>query len=60
MVVRIVEGAVMIKTVGDSFLLSDICRNTGLHKQTVNSAIRKLESESIIYLEVVDGKARGK
>ena len=43
---------------GESFLLNDICRYTGLTKQTVNSAIRKLESENIICLEAVDGKAK--
>lgn len=43
---------------GDSFLLNDICRNTGLSKQTVNSAIRKLESNGLIYLEAVNGKAK--
>lgn len=43
---------------GDSFLLYDICQNTGLTKQTVNSAIRKLESEGMIYLETVGGKAK--
>lgn len=43
---------------GDSYLLNDICRHTGLSKQTVNSAIRKLESEGIVYLEAVDGKSK--
>lgn len=43
---------------GDSVLLNDICRNTGLSKQTVNSAIRKLESDDIIYLEAVNGKSK--
>ncbi len=47
-----------ICSVGDSFLLNDICRSTGLSKQTVNSAIRKLESDGIIYLEAVNGKAK--
>ena len=47
-----------ICSVGDSFLLNDICRNTGLSKQTVNSAIRKLESEGNIYLQAVDGKSK--
>ena len=43
---------------GNSLLLNDICRYTGLTKQTVNSAIRKLEGEDIICLEAVDGKAK--
>lgn len=47
-----------ICSVGDSFLLNDICRNTGLSKQTVNSAIRNLESDDIVYLEAVDGKSK--
>ncbi len=40
----------------ESCLLRDICRLTGLHKQTLNSALRKLEEEHVIYLEPVDGK----
>lgn len=43
---------------GDSCLLHAVCRHTGLSKQTVNSAIRKLEREGIVYLEAVDGKAK--
>ena len=38
--------------------MSRICRQTGLSKQTVNSAIRKLEEGGIIYLEAMDGKAK--
>lgn len=30
--------------------LQDICRYSGLSKQTVNSALRKLEAEGVIYL----------
>ncbi len=47
-----------ICSVGDSFLLNDICRDTGLSKQTVNSALRKLERDGIVYLEAVDGKSK--
>lgn len=36
---------------GDSCPLLEICRRNGLSKQTVNSAIRKLESENVVYLE---------
>ena len=43
---------------GDSLPLSDICRNTGLSKQTVNSAIRGLERDGVICLEAVDGRAK--
>lgn len=31
--------------------LQDICRSCGLPKQTVNSALRKLEGEGILYLK---------
>ena len=43
---------------GDSCPLADICRGSGLNKQTVNSAIRKLEQDGIIYLEAIDGKSK--
>lgn len=36
---------------GESCLLHDICNLTGLPKQTINSAILKLEQEHILYLE---------
>lgn len=38
--------------------LQEICRLSGLSKQTVNSAIRKLESEGIIYLEPFSQKSK--
>lgn len=41
---------------GERCLLQDICRCSGLSKQTINSAIRKLEREGIVYLELVGGK----
>lgn len=41
---------------GDCCLLQDICHLSGLSKQTINSAIRKLESEGIVYLESVGFK----
>lgn len=41
---------------GDCCLLRDVCQSTGLSKQTVNSALRKLEAENVLYLELVDGK----
>lgn len=41
---------------GDCCMLKDICRNSGLSKQTVNSALRKLEKEGIVYLELTDAK----
>lgn len=39
-------------------LLYDICRLSGISKQTINSAIRKLEYEDILYLEKQDGKSK--
>lgn len=36
---------------GDCCLLQEICRRSGVSKQTINSAIRKLEKEGIVYLE---------
>lgn len=41
---------------GDCCLLKEICRRSGLSKQTVNSALRKLESETVIYLESAGSK----
>ncbi len=43
---------------GTSCPLNEISRQTGLSRQTVNSAIRNLESEEIIYLKNVNGKAK--
>ena len=38
--------------------IHDICRYSGLSKQTVNSSLRKLENDGIIYLEKVDGRSK--
>ncbi len=43
---------------GESCLLQNICTHTGLSKQTVNSALRRLETESILYLESASGKSK--
>ncbi len=43
---------------GDSRLLQEICRYSGLSKQTVNSAVRKLEKEGVLYLESAGAKAK--
>lgn len=43
---------------GESCLITDICRLTGLSKQTVNSALRKLEGDDIIRLESVTPKSK--
>ena len=38
--------------------LQEICRLSGLSKQTINSSIRKLESEGIVYLESLSPKSK--
>lgn len=38
--------------------LSDICKMSGISKQTINSALRKLEQEEIIYLENYQGRKK--
>lgn len=43
---------------GNGCLLSNIYKNSGISKQTVNSAVRKLEADGIIYLELSDGKKK--
>lgn len=43
---------------GESCMLGDIYRQTGISKQTVNSALRKLEAENIVYLTQQAGKAK--
>lgn len=43
---------------GDHCPLSLICRQNGLSKQTVNSAIRKLEQQGVVCLKAADGKAK--
>ena len=47
-----------ICNVGDRCLLSDICKLSGTSKQTINSAIRVLEKDGIVYLEAFDGKKK--
>ncbi|MCI8623488.1 MAG: winged helix-turn-helix transcriptional regulator [Provencibacterium sp.] len=37
-------------------LLQEICRKSGSSKQTINSALRKLEAEDIVYLESAGAK----
>ena len=43
---------------GEQCLLSDICNLSGTSKQTINSALRKLEAEGIVYLETFSGKKK--
>lgn len=43
---------------GESCMLSEICKQSGISKQTVNSALRKLEAEGLLYLVQQAGKAK--
>lgn len=43
---------------GSGCLLADICRESGLHKQTINSALRQLEKEAVLYLTPDKGNAK--
>ena len=43
---------------GDGCLLSDVYKKSGISKQTVNSAIRGLEADHILYLEPYTGRAK--
>ena len=43
---------------GESCLLSDIYKQSGISKQTVHSAICKLENDGILYLEPYHGKSK--
>lgn len=38
--------------------LASIYRQTGCSKQTINSALRKLEAEKLVYLRPADGKSK--
>ena len=41
---------------GERCPLQDICRYSGLSKQTVNCALRKLEAERVLYLEAAGSR----
>lgn len=41
-----------------SCLLTELIRQSGINKQTINSALRKLEKEELLYLEPAGGKAK--
>lgn len=43
---------------GDSCLLSEISKKTGISKQTIHSAVRRLEREGVIYLEEQNKRAK--
>lgn len=41
---------------GESCMLKEICRISGISKQTINSAIRKLEREGMVFLTAAGSK----
>ena len=43
---------------GDECLLADIYKKSGISKQTVNSALRSLEKDEIVYLENINGRTK--
>lgn len=43
---------------GETCLLSDIYKNSGISKQTINSAIRSLEADEILFLELYNSKSK--
>ncbi len=43
---------------GESCPLQEICHRSGVSKQTINSAIRKLEAAGIVYLEQASAKSK--
>lgn len=43
---------------GGSCLLQEICRRSGLRKQTAHSALAKLEAAGIIYRQATDARAK--
>lgn len=38
--------------------LQEIKKLSGLNKQTINSSIRNMEKENLVYLEYIDGKSK--
>ena len=48
----------MLHERGDGCPLHDIYRDSGISKQTIHSAIRKLEEENILYLQPGRGKEK--
>ena len=47
-----------IYDLGENCLLSDVYKNSGISRQTVNSAIRSLEAAQILYLEPYNGRSK--
>lgn len=48
----------IICNIGDRCLLNDMTHLSAISKQTINSALRKLEAEQILYLEAVNGRQK--
>lgn len=48
----------MLHYKGDGCLLYDICRESGISKQTINSTLRKLEADGILYLQNDKGRTK--
>lgn len=47
-----------IRTQGECCPIAKLCLDTGLSKQTVHSALQKLEEQGLVRLEALDGKAK--
>ena len=48
----------MLHYKGDGCLLYDICQESGISKQTINSTLRKLEADGVLYLENDKGRTK--
>lgn len=48
----------MLYDYGGACPLSEIVKSTGISKQTVNSSMRKLESDGLVYLERAGGRKK--
>lgn len=48
----------MLHYKGGSCLLNDVCKELGIRKQTLNSTIRNLEADGVVYLEQGKGKTK--
>lgn len=48
----------VLRTEENRCSISDICKVTGIGKQTINSALRKMEQEGIIQLKAMDGRKK--
>ena len=48
----------VLRTEENQCSISDICKVTGIGKQTINSALRKMEREGIILLKAMDGRKK--